>query len=55
MPDGGFLVKFDGKVAFRCADCAFDFDAFEYKYTNTPAQKFPKDGIKKIEIIFEEE
>ena len=53
MADGGFLVKFDGKVAFRCANVSFDYDAFEYQYTNSKPMKFPP--IKKIEIIFEED
>ena len=25
MADGGFLVKFDGKEAFRCANVYFDY------------------------------
>jgi len=55
MPDGGFLVKFDGKVAFRCANVNFDFDTFSYKANGQEEKEFPKEGIKKIEIIFEED
>jgi len=53
MADGGFLVKFDGKVAFRCANVSFDYDEFTYKRNNEEPKDFPKEGIKKIEIILE--
>ena len=55
MSDGGFLVKFDGKFAFRCANVNFDYDTFTYKSNGDKEEKpFPKEGIAKIEIIFEE-
>lgn len=53
--DGGFLVKFDGKEAFRCANVNFDYDTFTYKRNGKEEESFPKNGIAKIEIIFEEE
>jgi len=52
--NGGFLVKFDGKEMFRCANVYFDYDEFGYQCNNQEPKEFPKDGIKKIEIIFEE-
>ena len=53
MADGGFLVKFDGKVAFRCYAVAFDYDGFTYKMNNEEPKPFPKEGIARIEIILE--
>ena len=53
MPDGGFVVKFDGKEVFRCANISFDYDTFTYKANGQDEKAFPKDGIKKIEIVLE--
>jgi len=49
------VVKFDGKEAFRCYAVSFDCDQFNYRVNNGQPQSFPKDGIKKIEIAFEED
>ena len=53
MTDGGFLVKFDGKEAFRCYTVSFDYDELTYKKNNEDPQDFPAEGIKKIEIVLE--
>ena len=53
MAEGGFLVKFDGKEAFRCANVYFDYDELVYKCNGQDAKEFPKEGIKKIEIVLE--
>ena len=53
--DGGFVVKFDGKVTFRCTSVSFDHDLFQYQRNNEPPKSFPPEGIKKIEITFEED
>ncbi|MFA5304949.1 MAG: hypothetical protein WDL99_04735 [Candidatus Omnitrophota bacterium] len=53
MPDGGFLVKFDGKEAFRCYEISFSYDSFTYRINNEEPKEFPKEGIGKIEIILE--
>ncbi|MBF0523123.1 MAG: hypothetical protein HQL24_08725 [Candidatus Omnitrophica bacterium] len=53
MPDGGFVVKFNGKTAFRCYAVAFDYDEGVYKMNNETPQPFPQ-GIAKIEVIVED-
>jgi len=35
MAEGGFLVKFDGKEAFRCYAVAFDYDERQYIVNDT--------------------
>ena len=52
--DGGFVVKFNGKIAFRCTSVSFDYDLFQYQCNNEPPKPFPPEGIAKIEIIPEE-
>ncbi len=52
MPDGGFLVKFDGKKAWRCYAVAFDYDDGSYAINNQKKKEMPK-GIKKITIEIE--
>jgi hypothetical protein len=49
MPDGGFVVKFDGKVAFRCYAVAFDYDEWKYTINNEKTQSLPE-GLGKIEV-----
>ncbi|MDD5560646.1 MAG: hypothetical protein PHT50_00735 [Candidatus Omnitrophica bacterium] len=53
MAEGGFLVKFDGKEAFRCYAVAFDYDEWQYTVNNTENHKLPP-LIKKINIVVEE-
>ena len=53
MSDGGFLVKFDGREAFRCTNISFDYDTFTYKRNNEEPKEFPEEGVKRIEIILE--
>ena len=54
MPEGGFLVKFDGKETFRCHKVSFDYDFFTYQINNEEPKPFPEfKGY--IEVICEEE
>ena len=53
MPEGGFLVKFDGKEVFRCWKVSFEYDTFTYQIKTEEPKEFPKEGIGKIEIILE--
>jgi hypothetical protein len=41
MDEGGFLVKFNGKKAFRCYAVAFDYDEWQCIVNN---------GQKKIDL-----
>ena len=51
MADGGFLVKFDGKEAFRCYAVAFDYDDHQYIVNNTEKHDLPV--VRKISIEVE--
>jgi hypothetical protein len=53
MADGGFLVKFDGKEAFRCYAVAFDYDERQYIINGTEKNELSS-TIKKITIEIEE-
>jgi len=48
MPDGGFLIKFDGKLAERCYAVAFDYDLWEYTVNGKKKRKLL--DVKKISI-----
>ena len=48
MPDGGFLVKFDGKKTLRCYAIAFDYDKGQYTINDTKPKPLPP--VKKISI-----
>jgi hypothetical protein len=52
MADGGFLVKFDGKEAFRCYAVAFDYDEWQYTVNNTENHELPS-CVKSITIKVE--
>lgn len=52
MPNGGFLIKFDGKEADRCYAVAFDYDKQQYIVNNKERQKLPSD-VKTITIEVE--
>jgi len=52
MPDGGFLVKFDGKEVARCFAVAFDYD--ERQYTINEAEKKELPRVKTITIDVED-
>lgn len=52
MPDGGFLVKFDGKEVGRCYAVAFDYDERQYTVNNKDKKKLPPD-VKRITIEVE--
>jgi hypothetical protein len=51
MPEGGFLVKFDGKKAVRCYAIAFDYDECQYVVNGTEKHELPR--VKKITIEVE--
>ena len=53
MPDGGLLVKFDGKEAFRCHKVSFDYDMFTYQRNNEEPEEFPEEGVGRIEVVLE--
>jgi len=50
MADGGFVLKFNGKLVCRCYAISVDYDEWTYKVNNDEAKDIP-DGVKKIEII----
>lgn len=52
MPDGGFVIKFDGVEAERCFACSFDYDVYEYVVNGKDVKPLPE-GIRKIEIELE--
>lgn len=52
MPDGGFLIKFDGKKKQRCYACKFDYDEFSYEINEGKKKSIPS-KTKKIEIEIE--
>ena len=52
MPEGGFLVKFDGKKAVRCYAVGFHFDEWGYAINNGKKKKLPR-GLKKISVQIE--
>ena len=54
MAQGGFLVLFNGKEAFRCWGVAFDFDTWSYRMNAEPEKPLPAKA-KKFEILVEEE
>lgn len=43
MPDGGFLVKFNGKEAFRCYTVAFYYHEWQYMINEKERKELPKD------------
>ncbi len=54
MADGGFLVKFDGKEAFRCYAVAFDYDEWQYTINEKDKRELPA-GVKSITIEAEQQ
>lgn len=52
MPEGGFAVKYDGKLTKRCYSVSFDFDKDEVTYNDQDTQRLPK-GVKSITIDVE--
>ena len=49
MPDGGFLIKFEGKEITRCYAIAFDYDEWQYSINNKEKKPLPQD-VKNITI-----
>ena len=43
MPDGGFVVKINGKEVSKCYAVAFDYDEWQYKINNTETLPLPED------------
>lgn len=54
MADGGYVVKFDGKLAKRCYAVAFDYNRDEVTFNNGDAEQLPK-GLKEITIKLEKD
>jgi hypothetical protein len=52
MPEGGFLIKFNGKEKYRCYTCKFDYDEFSYEINEGRKNSIPR-KTKKIEIKIE--
>lgn len=52
MSQGGFLVKFDGKEAFRCYAVSFDYDEWHYIVNEKERKELPK-GTKTITVEVE--
>ena len=42
MPDGGFVVKINGKEVFKCYAVAFDYDEWQYKINNAETLPLPE-------------
>jgi hypothetical protein len=42
MPDGGFVVKINGKEASRCYAVSFDYDEWQYAINNKEPQALPE-------------
>lgn len=52
MPDGGFVVKIDGKKGQRCYKVTFDYDEWTYTVNDGEAKGLPK-GLKEIRVKVE--
>jgi hypothetical protein len=52
MPDGGFVVKINGKEVSRCYAVAFDYDEWQYKINNEEVKPLP-DNVENISIEIE--
>jgi hypothetical protein len=52
MPDGGFLVKINGKDVVRCYAVAFDYDDWKYTVNNKETKELPAD-VSSISIEVE--
>jgi hypothetical protein len=54
MSRGGFVVRFDGKLAARCYRVSFDYDHWHYRTNDDPAQELPA-NLESITVEVEEE
>ena len=52
MPEGGFVVKINGKVYERCFAVSFDFDSWQVMINNGDSRRLPGD-FEKAEVIAE--
>lgn len=52
MPEGGFLVKINGKNYERCYKISLDFDEWQVVINETDVRPLPR-GFKKAEVIAE--
>ena len=52
MPDGGFLVKFDGKEIARCYAFAVDYDEWQYTVNKKEKKDLPEE-LEKISLEVE--
>lgn len=42
MPDGGFVVKINGKELCRCFAVAFDYDEWQYTINGKETKQLPE-------------
>ena len=49
MPEGGFLLKFNGREIARCHTVAFDYDQWQYTINNTEKKELPPE-VKTISV-----
>lgn len=52
MPDGGFLVKFDGKEVARCYAVKLDYDEGTYAVNAEEPKRIPE-AVKAITVVLE--
>jgi len=52
MPDGGFLIKFDGKEPERCYSVKFDYDEWIYLVNEKEKKQLPHE-LKSIVVEVE--
>ena len=52
MPEGGFVVKIDGKMVARCFSVTFDYDEWKYILNETDDHELPA-GASAITIEVE--
>lgn len=43
MPDGGFVVKINGKEVSRCHAITFDYDEWQYTINNKETKQLPEE------------
>ncbi len=54
MPDGGFLIKLNGKNYKRCTSVSFDYDEWTMKINNEKQKPIPA-NVKTISVVVEDE
>jgi hypothetical protein len=52
VSDGGFVIKFDGKIVKRCYKVIFDYDDWTYAVNEAKAKPLPI-KVKTIAVVVE--